>query len=189
MIALMLAGVEISIDDVTAIEGDDTGKFVDVFAPDLESTGTLDWPTDMTIGPDGNLYVEAEVLGGVSQPPDPALLEPMAQKIISRFPGIVTGVVNNVTDRKSAVAIGDVEIPLLGTPYLIDRIGSFAFRVSANSFFQTNTPGAGKLYEIVKANNAPQYEASMQIVHRGSPAPPDRVGSRACGRHRTPSAR
>lgn len=29
----------------------------------------------------------------------------------------------------------------------------------------------GLLYEIVKANNAPQYEASLQIVHRGSPAP------------------
>lgn len=93
---------------------------------------------------------DAWLVNLITAAPDPVVLEPMAQRIMSRFPGIVTGVVNNVTDRKSAVAIGDVEIPLAGTPYLIDRIGSFAFRVSANSFFQTNTPGAGKLYEIVK---------------------------------------
>ena len=30
----LLAGIEMSINDVTAVEGDQTGVFVDVFAPD-----------------------------------------------------------------------------------------------------------------------------------------------------------
>ncbi|MFH1981058.1 MAG: 23S rRNA (uracil(1939)-C(5))-methyltransferase RlmD [Pseudomonadota bacterium] len=93
---------------------------------------------------------DAWLVNLITSETDPDVLKPLAEKIMDRFPNIVTGVVNNVTDRKSAVAVGDVEIPLAGTPCLIERIGPFAFRVSANSFFQTNTVGAGKLYETVR---------------------------------------
>jgi 23S rRNA (uracil1939-C5)-methyltransferase len=47
------------------------------------------------------------------------------------------------------VAIGEREIHLAGQPVLTDRIGAFEFEISANSFFQTNTRGAQKLYETV----------------------------------------
>ena len=38
------------------------------------------------------------------------VLQPMAREIMARFPAVAS-VVNNVTDRKSGVAVGDVEIP------------------------------------------------------------------------------
>jgi 23S rRNA (uracil1939-C5)-methyltransferase len=36
-----------------------------------------------------------------------------------------------------------------GTGVIEDRIGPYAFQISANSFFQTNTTGAAKLYRTV----------------------------------------
>jgi len=73
---------------------------------------------------------------------------PLADMITARFPEVVS-VVNNITARRSGVAIGEREVRLAGEPVLTDRIGTFAFDISANSFFQTNTRGAQKLYETV----------------------------------------
>ena len=33
--------------------------------------------------------------------------------------------------------------------YILEKLGEFQFKISANSFFQTNTEQAEKLYEIV----------------------------------------
>ncbi|PIE68136.1 MAG: 23S rRNA (uracil(1939)-C(5))-methyltransferase RlmD [Deltaproteobacteria bacterium] len=74
---------------------------------------------------------------------------PLADRIMSSFPE-VTSVVNNITSRKSGVAIGEREIHLAGEPVLMDCIGDFEFEISANSFFQTNTRSARKLYETVE---------------------------------------
>lgn len=73
---------------------------------------------------------------------------PLAELILERFPQVVS-VVNNITARRSGVAIGEREIHLVGEPVLVDRIGDFEFEISANSFFQTNTRGAQTLYETV----------------------------------------
>jgi 23S rRNA (uracil1939-C5)-methyltransferase len=61
----------------------------------------------------------------------------------------VISVVNNIATRRAGVAIGEREIHLAGEPVLMDCIGDFEFEISANSFFQTNTRGAQKLYETV----------------------------------------
>ena len=68
---------------------------------------------------------------------------------MDRYPSIVS-VINNVTSRKAGVAVGEYEIPLAGSTVLRDKIGGFEFEISSNSFFQTNTPGASRLYETVK---------------------------------------
>ncbi len=73
---------------------------------------------------------------------------PLADQICDRYPEVV-GVVNNITARRSGVAIGEREIHLAGEPVLTDRIGPFTFEISANSFFQTNTRSAQALYETV----------------------------------------
>jgi 23S rRNA (uracil1939-C5)-methyltransferase len=73
---------------------------------------------------------------------------PLADSILDRYPNIVS-VVNNITNRRSGVAIGEREIHLAGDMVLKDRIGAFEFEISANSFFQTNTRGAEKLYDTV----------------------------------------
>ena len=48
------------------------------------------------------------------------------------------------------MAFGEREIPLAGDTHLVDRIGNHEFGISANSFFQTNTRGAERLYEVVR---------------------------------------
>ncbi len=79
-----------------------------------------------------------------------AQLRPLADLLIQAHPQVVS-VVNNITARKAGVAIGEREILLAGEPRIIDRIGPFEFELSANSFFQTNTRGARRLYDTVKA--------------------------------------
>ncbi|MGD8881052.1 MAG: 23S rRNA (uracil(1939)-C(5))-methyltransferase RlmD [Desulfobacterales bacterium] len=76
-------------------------------------------------------------------------LQPLARLLMEKYPQVTT-VVNNITSRKAGVAIGEFEIKLAGKPTIADRIGSFEFEISANSFFQTNTLGAAKLYETVR---------------------------------------
>jgi 23S rRNA (uracil1939-C5)-methyltransferase len=76
-------------------------------------------------------------------------VKPLAEELISQYPEVVA-VVNNITAKKSGVATGDYEVPLAGGSCLKERIGSYEFEVSANSFFQTNTRGAEILYHTVK---------------------------------------
>ncbi len=78
----------------------------------------------------------------------PALM-PLAKALMQKYPQ-VSAVVHNVTSRKAGVTTGEFERNLVGESTLTDRIGAFEFEISANSFFQTNTPGAAKLYDTVK---------------------------------------
>jgi 23S rRNA (uracil1939-C5)-methyltransferase len=81
---------------------------------------------------------------------DPAVAATLAVRLRAAFPEIAA-IVNNVTSRKAAIAVGEFERPVAGEARLRDRIGRFEFEISANSFFQTNTRGAERLYGIVSA--------------------------------------
>lgn len=80
---------------------------------------------------------------------DRAAVQPLADRLRERFPQVVS-VVNNVTARKAGIAVGEFEVPLSGDAVIRDRIGHFNFEISANSFFQTNTRGAKRLYGVVR---------------------------------------
>jgi len=75
--------------------------------------------------------------------------EALAGILTSRFPE-VAAVVNNITARRSGIAIGEYETVLAGPAVIRDAIGPLQFEISANSFFQTNTRGAERLYGIVR---------------------------------------
>ena len=77
-------------------------------------------------------------------------VRPLAESLMAAHPQVVS-VVNNVTRRKAAIAVGEFERPVAGAAKLKDRIGRFEFEISANSFFQTNTRSAALLYETVKS--------------------------------------
>jgi 23S rRNA (uracil1939-C5)-methyltransferase len=79
---------------------------------------------------------------------DPGVLKPLAERLRAAFPE-TAAIVNNVTGRKAAIAVGEFERPVAGDTCLRDRIGRFEFEISANSFFQTNTRSAALLYDIV----------------------------------------
>ena len=59
----------------------------------------------------------------------------------------VTTVINNINKKFAAVAVGDYEKVIYGSGFIHDEIGKHKFRISANSFFQTNTLQAEKLYQ------------------------------------------
>ncbi len=79
-----------------------------------------------------------------------AWVQPLADLLYEEHRNI-TSVVNNVNTRRASIAIGEREILLAGEPFIRDKIGRFEFEISANSFFQTNTAGAARLYEVVKS--------------------------------------
>lgn len=66
--------------------------------------------------------------------------------LLKEFPEITT-VINNINLKKAQIATGDYEVVFHGPGYIHDYIGNYKFRISANSFFQTNTEQAEKLYQ------------------------------------------
>ncbi|MDX9856278.1 MAG: 23S rRNA (uracil(1939)-C(5))-methyltransferase RlmD [candidate division Zixibacteria bacterium] len=76
---------------------------------------------------------------------------PLADKLVhgltTRFESVAT-IVHNQNGRKSNIAAGEIETVLYGPGYVEERLGRFVFRIRANSFFQTNTRQAERLYEI-----------------------------------------
>lgn len=75
---------------------------------------------------------------------------PLAEQLMADYPQIVS-VVNNITGRKAGIAIGEYEVHLAGDDHITDKLGPYEFKISANSFFQTNTKGAETLYATVEA--------------------------------------
>jgi 23S rRNA (uracil1939-C5)-methyltransferase len=75
-------------------------------------------------------------------------LEAWAQNLRKTFPEVKT-LVNNITARRASIAVGERERVLLGDGIITDRLGTYLFHISANSFFQTNSSGAFKLYQKV----------------------------------------
>jgi 23S rRNA (uracil1939-C5)-methyltransferase len=80
----------------------------------------------------------------------PALeeLRDYTRKLTNRFPEIVS-VINTVNPRLAQIAFGEEEHLLWGKPYITEKIGDYSFHISANSFFQTNSLQAERLYHIV----------------------------------------
>jgi 23S rRNA (uracil1939-C5)-methyltransferase len=74
------------------------------------------------------------------------LLQNYKEMLLAEIPQITT-IVNNINLKKASVAIGDYEKVLYGTGFIYDSIGRYKFRISSNSFFQTNTLQAEKLYQ------------------------------------------
>ncbi len=77
---------------------------------------------------------------------DDSLMKSYVNNLIKTFPSITT-IVNNINEKKASIAVGDYEHVLFGDGFITDMIGNFTFRISANSFFQTNTLQAENLYK------------------------------------------
>jgi 23S rRNA (uracil1939-C5)-methyltransferase len=77
-------------------------------------------------------------------------VQPLADRLMEKY-GDVVSVVNNITASKAGVAIGEREIHLAGLPMIVETIGDYTFEISSNSFFQTNSRGAGRLYDVARS--------------------------------------
>ncbi len=74
------------------------------------------------------------------------LLNEYKKNILEKIPQVKT-IINNINFKKAATALGDFEKVFHGDGYIYDTIGNYKFRISSNSFFQTNTLQAEKLYQ------------------------------------------
>jgi 23S rRNA (uracil1939-C5)-methyltransferase len=84
----------------------------------------------------------------VAAAPDVERLAPLAGEVKARVPSTVS-VVLNVSAKKAAVAVGTEEHVLLGRDHIREGLADLTFQVSANSFFQTNTAQAERLFALV----------------------------------------
>ena len=86
----------------------------------------------------------------VASTPDVERLGPVAERLRECLPGTAS-VVLNVTAKKASVAVGTEEHLLVGRDHIRESLGGLTFQVSANSFFQTNTVQAERLFAVVEA--------------------------------------
>lgn len=77
-----------------------------------------------------------------------AALEPLVKVLVDRFPEL-TSVINNINTRKADIAFGEYEFLLHGNSTIEEKVGDLTLEISANSFFQTNTLQAERLYGAV----------------------------------------
>ena len=85
----------------------------------------------------------------VSAYKDMELVQSLSDLLKNNYPSI-TSVMYNITDSFSGVSTGQEEICLYGEDHIIEQLGKFRFKISANSFFQTNTRACEKLYAKVE---------------------------------------
>jgi 23S rRNA (uracil1939-C5)-methyltransferase len=85
----------------------------------------------------------------VASTPDVETLGPVAERLREHEPGTAS-VVLNVTTKKASVAVGTEEHLLVGRDHIRESLGGLTFQVSANSFFQTNTVQAERLFAVVE---------------------------------------
>jgi 23S rRNA (uracil1939-C5)-methyltransferase len=76
------------------------------------------------------------------------VLAPLAARLRARVPRTVS-VMANVNAKKASVAVGTEEHLLAGRDHINESLGGLTFQVSANSFFQTNSAQAERLFGIV----------------------------------------
>ncbi|MEW6509676.1 MAG: 23S rRNA (uracil(1939)-C(5))-methyltransferase RlmD [Bacteroidota bacterium] len=97
----------------------------------------------------------------------PDIMGPMAEHLHARFPSTTT-IVNNITQRRSQVAVGETEKVYFGSGTITDRIGNRTYRISANSFFQTNTERTERLYDTARRMAEFRAEDTVYDLYSGT---------------------
>ncbi len=101
-------------------------------------------------------FARGEILASLVTSSDtPERVADYAAALLARHPEITT-LVQTVNSGVAMVSTGEREVVLHGRGSIVEELGGFAFRLSARSFFQTNTPQAERLLELVLAAAAPQ---------------------------------
>ncbi len=84
-----------------------------------------------------------------------------AAGLMQNFPRIKS-VVQNINPKLATIAFGEKEVVLGGNKVIQERVGQLRFEVSANSFFQTNSKQAERLFSIV--SEYAELEGSEEVL-------------------------
>ena len=88
-------------------------------------------------------------------------------RLLADFP-FVKSVVRNINSKLANIAVGEEEELLAGDRTITEKLDNFTFEISSNSFFQTNTHQAKKLYEIVLSMADLQGDESVLDLYCGN---------------------
>ena len=88
-------------------------------------------------------------------------LNDILMKVSDKFE-FVTTVVHNISKRKAAIAVGEKEKIISGDGYIIENLLGKNFKISANTFFQSNTKQAEKLFS--KAIEIADFTKSQRVL-------------------------
>jgi 23S rRNA (uracil1939-C5)-methyltransferase len=78
----------------------------------------------------------------------PERLKPLADELVAAIPQI-TSIVNTINTRPAQIAYGEETVVIAGKDHLVEKIDGLIFKISAHSFFQTNSHQAQALYKTV----------------------------------------
>ncbi|MEO6695537.1 MAG: 23S rRNA (uracil(1939)-C(5))-methyltransferase RlmD [Ignavibacteria bacterium] len=84
---------------------------------------------------------------------DASLMNEFSQDLKIKFPEITT-IINSISQRKAQVAVGESEFIMHGPGFIKEDLktgsgNSYTFKISPQSFFQTNTLQAQKLFKVL----------------------------------------
>ncbi len=99
---------------------------------------------------------------------DAGVMQALQERLAAALPGQEMTIVNNVTTRRNTVAVGEEEFLVSGEGFVVERLGDLDFRISANSFFQTNTRQAEALYDQILAAAGLRPEDTVYDLYCGT---------------------
>ncbi|MEQ1894656.1 MAG: 23S rRNA (uracil(1939)-C(5))-methyltransferase RlmD, partial [Planctomycetota bacterium] len=79
----------------------------------------------------------------------PEVLAPFAAELLARHPELTT-LVQHVNERPATIAVGELAAVFRGSGRIEERLDGLSYSISAESFFQTNTPQAEVLARLVR---------------------------------------
>ncbi|MBI2554401.1 MAG: 23S rRNA (uracil(1939)-C(5))-methyltransferase RlmD [Candidatus Rokubacteria bacterium] len=105
----------------------------------------------------------------VTAAPQLTELEPLAIRLRSRV-SQTASVILNVNPKKASVAVGVEEHLLAGRDHIREALGGLVFQISANSFFQTNTLQAERLFALVEESTELRGGETLIDLYSGTGA-------------------
>lgn len=138
------------------LQSEDSTKILNFTRDFFKSTGTSIYSTKTHEGYLRNLVIKQShhtddlMVNLVTSKLDEQLFTKYTEELLKIEPKITT-IVNNINEKKAQIAVGDFERIFHGNGVIFDKIGQFLFRISPNSFFQTNSIQAENLYETALA--------------------------------------
>ena len=93
-------------------------------------------------------------------------IEKIKDTITREYTDIQSFVIN-INEKKTNVILSDNNVCIYGNEYIIDYIGDYKFKITADSFFQVNTIQAEVLYNVLKEKLELDKEKTMLELYSG----------------------